>query len=144
MRRQRFKFSWLLLVIAAGMLALAGCTTTQKAPKPGEVFSCAAESDMTRTIAPEASLEKFSCVMKKWEGRETLHFLVAVKNISPEDQRFKVNIFLENGKAVGGLLPRKTKKGLMKPGQVLEFVYPVKGVGHSPGKIDLLIKTMSK
>jgi hypothetical protein len=83
-------------------------------------------------------------VIKKWKGADTLHFNIAVKNISTEDQRFKVNIFLANGKAVGGLLPRKTAKGLIKPGQTATFTYPVKGVNGAPGKIDLFVKTMAK
>ena len=142
MNQSKIKFSWLLLIFAAGVLALTGCMTVK--PKPGEVFSCAKDSDLNKTIAPEASLENFSCVMKKWKGENTLHFNVAVKNISNEDQRFKVNIFLESGKAVGGLLPRKIKKGLIKPGDTAKFTYPVKGVAGASGKIDLIIKTMSK
>lgn len=142
MNQRKIKWSWLLLVFAAGVLALTGCMTAK--PTPGEVFSCAKDSDLNKTIAPEASLENLSCVVKKWDGADTLHFNIAVKNISNEDQRFKVNIFLENGKAVGGLLPRKTKKGLIKPGDIAEFTYPVKGMDCVPGKIDLLIKTMSK
>lgn len=142
MNQCKIKFSWLLLILAAGMLAFTGCMTAK--PKPGELFTCAKDSDVNKTIAPEAQLEDFSCVIKKWEGEETLHFNIAVKNISNEDQRFKVNIFLENGKAVGGLLPRKTTKGLIKPGETAEFTYPVKGVSSYPGKIDLFVKTMSK
>ena len=136
------KFSWIWLIFAAGVLALTGCMTAT--PKPGELFSCAKASDVNKIIAPEAALENFSCIMKKWDGENTLHFNVTVKNISQQDQRFKVNIFLENGKAVGGLLPRKTKKGLIKPGQTAQFTYPVKGVTGPPGKIDLFIKTMAQ
>ena len=136
------KFSWIWLIFAAGVLALTGCMTAT--PKPGELFSCAKASDVNKIIAPEAALENFSCIMKKWDGANTLHFNVTVKNISQQDQRFKVNIFLENGKAVGGLLPRKTKKGLIKPGQTAQFTYPVKGVNGPPGKIDLFIKTMAQ
>ena len=147
MNQSKIKFSWVLLVFAAGVLALTGCTTvkakTVKA-KQDKTFSCAKDSDITKTIAPEASLENFSCAMKKWKGANTLHFNVTVKNISNEDQRFKVNIFMENGKAVGGLLPRKTKKGLIKPGKTAKFSYPVKGESGPSGKIDLFIKTMSK
>ncbi len=142
MRQHQHKFAWAWLVIIVGIMVLAGCSAPK--PKPGESFSCAKASDINQTIAPEASLEDFSCVLKPWEGEDTLHFKVAVKNISAEDQRFKVNIFLENGKAVGGLLPRTTKKGLMKPGEAMEFEYPVKGVNGYPGKIDLVIKTLSK
>ncbi|MCP4719192.1 MAG: hypothetical protein GY860_07020 [Desulfobacteraceae bacterium] len=142
MNQRKIKFSWTLLIFTAVALALTGCMKAK--PTPGEVFSCAKDSDVNKTIAPEASLENFSCVIKKWDGADTLHFNIAVKNISNEDQRFKVNIFLENGKAVGGLLPRKIKKGLIKPGDIAEFTYPVKGVNYAPGKIDLFIKTMSK
>ncbi|MBU1696034.1 MAG: hypothetical protein KKD21_03195, partial [Proteobacteria bacterium] len=125
-----------------GVLALTGTMTVTANAE--EVFPCAKDSDVTKTIAPEASLENFSCVMKKWDGADTLHFNVEVKNISNEDQRFKVNIFLENGKAVGGLLPVKTAKGLIKPGETEKFTYPVKDMIAAPGKIDLTIKTMSK
>jgi hypothetical protein len=142
MNQSKIKFSWLLLIFAAGVLVLTGCMTVT--PKPGEVFSCAKDSDLNKIIAPEASLEDFSCVIKRYEGADTLHFNVAVKNISNEDQRFKVNIFLENGKAVGGLLPTSTKKGLIKPGETAKFTYPVMAMNASPGKIDLIIKTMSK
>jgi len=142
MNQSKIKFSWLLLIFAAGVLALTGTMTVTANAE--EVFPCAKDSDVTKTIAPEASLENFSCVMKKWDGADTLHFNVEVKNISNEDQRFKVNIFLENGKAVGGLLPRTTKKGLIKPGATEKFEYPVKDMIAAPGKIDLIIKTMSK
>ncbi|MBU1584875.1 MAG: hypothetical protein KKE44_19270 [Proteobacteria bacterium] len=142
MNQCRTKRLWLLLIFTAGMLALAGCMTAT--PKPGEVFSCAEDSNVNKTLAIEAALENFSCVIQRYEGADTLHFNVAVKNISNEDQRFKVNIFLENGKAVGGLLPVKTKNGLIKPGDTATFTYPVTGMNCAPGKIDLFIKTMQK
>jgi len=142
MNQSKIKFSWLLLIVATGVLFLTGTMTVTA--NAGDVFPCAKDSDLNKIIAPEASLEDFSCVMKKWKGENTLHFNVAVKNISKEDQRFKVNIFLESGKAVGGLLPRKIKKGLIKPGDTAKFTYPVKGVAGAAGKIDLIIKTMSK
>ena len=132
----------LLVILAAAGLALSGCAGAK--PKPGEVFPCVADGKLDKTVAPEALLEDFSCVFKQWEGSETLHFNVAIKNISSTDQRFKVNIFLDNGKAVGGLIPRKTKKGLVKPGQTAKFVYPVKGMYKKPKAITLMIKTMGK
>ncbi len=139
---QNVRFAWLLLAIAAGMFVVATGFAAQSSS--GGTFSCTKDAGLNKTIAPEAALEEFSCMIKKWEGSNTLHFNVSVKNVSNEDQRFKVNIFLENGKAVGGLLPRKTKKGLVKPGQIAKFTYPVKGVDAATGKIDLIIKTMSK
>jgi hypothetical protein len=67
---------------------------------------------------------------------------VAVKNASNKPQRFKVNIFLDNGKAVGGLIPRKTKKGLVQPGKIASFTYPVKGVTRQPKEVMLKIRTI--
>jgi hypothetical protein len=141
MNQCKIKVSWVLLIVAWVFLLTGASIITANAE---EAFPCAKTCDIAKTIAPEASLEDFSCVVKKWKGENTLHFNVAVKNISQEDQRFKVNIFLENGKAVGGLLPRKIKKGLIKPGDTAKFTYPVKGVAKASGKIDLIIKTMSK
>ncbi|MBT3486620.1 MAG: hypothetical protein HN468_15390 [Desulfobacula sp.] len=142
MNQCKIKFLWVLFIAATGVLFLTGAMTLTASA--GETFACAKDSDVNKMIAPEASLEDFSCFVKRWDSADTLHFQVAVKNVSSEDQRFKVNIFLENGKAVGGLLPRKTKKGLVKPGAIAKFSYPVKGVTSVSGKIDLIIKTMSK
>jgi hypothetical protein len=113
-------------------------------PKPGEVFPCAADSKIEKTIAPEAELTDFSCVLKKWEGSDTLHFNVTLKNVSNQPQRYRVNIFMDNGKAVGGLIPRKTKKGLVDPEQTASFVYPVSGMDCGPKSIELMVKTMSQ
>ena len=82
------KWLWVLLVMTA--VVTAGCLGPQH--KPGEVFPCVAEGKLDKTIADEASLEEFSCVFKKWEGADTLHFKVALKNVSSEPQRYKVNI----------------------------------------------------
>ena len=142
MNRFKGMSTWLLVILALAGMALAGCAGPK--PKPGEVFSCVKESKLDKTIAPEAQLEEFSCVFKKKWGSETLHFNVAIKNVSNTDQRFKVNIFLDNGKAVGGLLPRKIKKGLVNPGQTVKFVYPVKDMDEKPKAITLMIKTMGK
>ena len=82
------------------------------------------------------------CVL--YGGAETLHFKVAVKNVTDQPQRYKVNLFLDNGKAVGGLIPSTTKKGLVKPGETDSFVYPVKGMDHQAKSVMLRISTMSK
>lgn len=123
-------------------LVCVGCAGPQ--PKPGEVFPCAADSRIEKTIAPEAELTDFSCVMKKWEGSDTLHYNVTLTNVSGQPQRYKVNIFMDNGKAVGGLIPRKTKGGLIEPGQSASFEYPVSGMADGPKSIMLMVKTMSE
>jgi hypothetical protein len=131
---------WVFLVITA--VALAGCLGPQ--PKPGEVFQCVADGKLEKNIAPEASLEAFTCVFNKFEGENNLHFNVTLKNVSSQPQRYKVNIFMDNGKAVGGLIPRKTKKGLVQPGQIASFTYPVPKMAKKPKAVMLNIRTMSK
>jgi hypothetical protein len=122
-------------------LVFAGCAGST--PEPGVVFPCAPDGKIEKSIAPEAELVDFSCIMKKWEGSDTLHFNVVVKNISDQPQRYRVNIFLDNGKAVGGLIPRSTKAGLVDPGKTASFEYPVGGMDHLPRSIMLIVKTLA-
>ena len=69
---------------------------------------------------------------------------VAVKNVSDKPQRYRVNLFMDNGKAVGGLIPRTTKEGLVEPGQSKSFDYPVVDMPQSPKAMTLIIKTASQ
>lgn len=134
-------FGVCLILIAFALTGCAGTLTPKNAPA---VFPCVSPDKLEKLIAPEAEMVGFSCSFKKWKGAETLHFKVSVKNISNQPQRFRVHIFLDNGKAVGGLIPRTTKKGLIEPGHVASFVYPVKGMSRQPNAITLKISTVSK
>jgi len=135
---------WAALLLAAAFLFACASArdSTVDAKKSGN-FPCVAADRLEQEIAPEASLEGLSCSMKPWAGAETLHIQVAVKNVSDTPQRYRVNIFLDNGKAVGGLIPRKTKNGLVEPGAAASFVYPVQGMPRRPGSMLLKITTVS-
>lgn len=130
------------IIAVLASLVCVGCAGPK--PKPGEVFPCVADSKIEKSIAPEAELVDFSCILKKWSGSDTLHFNVTVKNVSDQPQRYRVNIFLDNGKAVGGLIPRKTKNGLVQPGESASFVYPVKDMDCGPKSVIVMVKTMSQ
>lgn len=137
-------FWWCLLLVAIFGLFLAGCGPKRLTPMDApDAFPCAASDQIVKDISPEAELADFSCSFKKWEGIETLHLKVALKNVSQKPQRYRVNIFLDNGKAVGGLIPRKTKKGLVKPGDTASFVYPVKETVFQPKELLLKVSTLS-
>ncbi len=129
----------LALLLAVACLAMAGCAGAQPDSSP----SCVPADKLEKTVAPEAKLMEFSCFFKEWKGAEVLHFKVKIQNASDQPQRYRVNIFLDNDKAVGGLIPRKTKNGLVKPGESAEFVYPVRGMSEKPGGVDLIIRTMA-
>ena len=140
----RWKQCFVTVLVVFGMAVLvASCGTTPR-PKAGVMFPCVKQGKLEKSVASEAELKELSCFFKRWEGVETLHIKVALKNVSNEPQRFRVNIFLDNGKAVGGFIPRKTKKGLVKPGAVATFVYPVKNMPEAPKAMTLIVKTVAK
>jgi hypothetical protein len=140
---------YLALALALGALALAGCQSappakTNPTATAPEYFACVPDAKLTKHIAPQAELVDFRCYFDKYKNIHSLHFLVTVRNVSDVEQRYRVNIFLDNGKAVGGLIPRKTKKGLVKPGATASYKYPVKGMDSKPGAVELVVKAMKK
>ncbi len=141
MKRQKRFGSLCVLFWVAAVLCLFGGVTGHAAE---EMFACAPEAQINKDISPEANLTSLSCFFKKWEGVNTLHLKVSIKNVSDKEQRFRVNIFLDNGKAVGGLIPRKTKKGLVQPGKTASFVYPVKNMPDKAKAIDIRVTTMGQ
>ena len=140
MKRRNVLFLWVMVIGGAVCLVLgAGAGATAYAAE--KEFACVQENKIEKEISPEAQLEKLTCFFKRFEGVEALHFKVAIKNVSKTPQRYRVQIFLDNGKAVGGLIPRKTKKGLVQPGQTATFVYPVNKMTTKPDSIFLKIAT---
>jgi hypothetical protein len=125
-------FLWIMMGIFIAGYALAGGTPP-----------CISERNIDKSISSAAELTDFSCTFKKYEGAEVLHFNVALKNISSDPQRFRVHIFLDNGKAVGGLIPRTTKGGLVGPDQTASFEYPVNGMTGLPQEIILIVTTVA-
>jgi hypothetical protein len=148
MKRKGFICMALAATLGALALGLAASTPALADQEPAaaapEYFACVPEGKLTKHIAPEAKLEDFRCFYAPYKEMHSLHFLVTVQNASKSEQRYRVNIFLDNGKAVGGLIPRKTKKGLIAPGASASFKYPVKGMDAKPGAVELVIKTMKK
>jgi hypothetical protein len=140
MKQCKDVFLWVMVIGGAVCLGLwAGVGSTAHAEE-GE-FACVQENNIEKLISPEAQLEGLTCFFKRFEGIQALHFKVAVKNVSDKPQRYRVHIFLDNGKAVGGLIPDKIKKGLVQPGQTATFIYPVTGMTDKPGPITLKIST---
>lgn len=143
MKHSKWLSVWPILITLTVVLAFTGCATKGYTPKdaPSE-FLCAINNNVLMDVADVSQVRDFACFYKKWEGVETLHFKIVVKNLASEPKRFKVNIFLDNGKAVGGLIPRKTAKGLVAPGAEAAFTYPVGGVTKQPKEVILKIRTV--
>lgn len=139
--------SRLMLILLACTLALAGCATSNSmAPSPAASsnLSCAEAGSIDAQVTAEAEVAAFDCSFKNYKGIKSLHFDVKIKNTSSTDQRYRVNLFLDNGKAVGGLLPRKGKPPVIKPGEEASFSYPLKGMAEKAGNVTLLVKTVSQ
>jgi hypothetical protein len=123
-----------------GMPGAAG----QAAQADPATFACAPEGKHFGEFCPEVQVTEFYCFFAPYKKVKSLHFKVTLKNVSQEPQRYRVNIFLDNGKAVGGLVPRKVKKGLVEPGKTASFTYPIKGMDSKPGSVTVLVKTVGK
>ncbi len=148
MKNLRFAGYWLLVFIALGGLALGGCVTTSTKPASGPPpasasFPCVEEGELVTEIITEAKLLGFDCRFDKYKKQDSLFFKVTLQNASDKPQRFRVNIFLDNGKAVGGLVPRKGKPPVLKPGQKATVEYPVQGMDEKPGGVTLFVKPAS-
>lgn len=133
--------AWLL---AIAMIGCGGKSVRHTPANAPQTFPCVAEDQLEKSIAPEAELRELSCSFKRYEGSDTLHFNVMVRNVSSTPQRFRVNIFCDNGKAVGGLIPRKTSGGLAEPGEDVQFVYPVVDMPETPDSLMLVVRTASQ
>lgn len=133
---------WVVFSVAM-VVVLSGVLPGAIAAEP-EMFPCVADGQLEKEIAAGAELAELTCFFQRFEGKEALHVKVGVKNTGDQDQRFRVNLFFENGKAVGGLIPRKTGKGLVKAGATASFTYPVNGMTEKPGALMLKISTIAE
>ena len=132
------------------MLILLGCTlaltgfTASNSMAASSGLSCVEAGSIDAQVATEAEVVGLNCFFKDYKGVKSLHFEVKIKNVSSADQRYRVNLFLDNGKAVGGLLPRKGKPPVVKPGEEASFTYPFKAMADKAGDVTLLVKTVSQ
>ena len=133
-----------MLILLACTLALTGCASGGLMGATPSDLSCAEAGSIDAQVAAEAEVVGFDCSFKAYKGVKSLHFDVKLKNVSSANQRYKVNIFLDNGKAVGGLLPRKGKPPVVKPGEEASFSYPLQGMAEKAGNVTLLVKTLSQ
>jgi hypothetical protein len=120
------------VLLAAGMVPAQ--TTAVKTDCPSQI---------TFDVTKEAVVESFSCTVKDYKKQfPSIHYAVTIKNASDKPARFRVNIFLPDGKAVGGLLPRKGNPPAVKPGETAEAEYPVKNLVDHPATLDVIVKVM--
>ncbi len=125
-------------VILLSVLLAAGVVLAQTAATKTDC-----PSKITFDVTKEAVVESFSCTIKDYKKKfPSIHYAVAIKNVSDKPIRFRVNIFLPNGKAVGGLVPRKGKPPEVKPGETAKAEYPVKNLVDHPATLEVFVKVL--
>ena len=117
---KKSKILWLLTA-----LLVAGMFCTSYAAEKAEVTKAAEPVTVSFDLCPSVQVTKVSYYMKKYKGAPRLHFDVSIKNISAEDKRFRLAIFLPDGVAGGGFYPRKGKPPVIKAGEELNRVFPM-------------------
>lgn len=139
----KLKRSLSMLILLGCTLALTGFTASNSMAAPSGL-SCAEAGSIDAQVATEAEVAGFNCFFKDYKNVKSLHFEVKIKNVSGTDQRYRINLFLDNDKAVGGLLPRKGKPPVVKAGEEASFTYPIQGMAEKAGNVTLLVKTVSQ
>lgn len=114
------KILWLLTILfVAGMFCTSYAAEKTAAPQAAEQVSISFD------LCPSIQVTSVSYYMKKYKGAPRLHFDVKIKNISKEDKRFRLAIFLPDGVAGGGFYPRKGKPPVIKAGEELSRTFPM-------------------
>ncbi len=135
MKKNSVKTLFLGMVLTLAVIGLAACT----GPQPKVAADC--NSNLKWDICPEAEVTVFKCYPGKWKQANAYYFEIGVKNITKAPQRYRVNLFLSDGKGIGGLLPRKGKPPVVAPGTVVSGKYPVK-ISAPPDEITVVVRTL--
>jgi hypothetical protein len=90
----------------------------------GTADKVAAESfKVCYEVVDTAQITDVKYFIAKYEGAPRLHFEVTIKNVTNEPRRYRLNIFLPEGPAGGGLYPLSKKA--IEPGKELKQKYPM-------------------
>ena len=117
---KKSKILYLLIV-----LLVAGMFSIGYAAEKAEVTQTAEPVTVSFDLCPSVQITKISYYMKNYKGAPRLHFDISIKNISTEDKRFRLAIFLPDGVAGGGFYPRKGKPPVIKAGEELSRTLPM-------------------
>ncbi|MDF1554612.1 MAG: hypothetical protein P1P84_16185 [Deferrisomatales bacterium] len=139
MVHRAWPLAWFGAGLVATVLTLGGVSTS-----PAGELSCEGAKKIETEVAQGAELLSVGCTYKDYKNHNSLHFDVKIKNTSDQPQRYRVNIFLDNGKAVGGLIPDKGKPPVLQPGEEAAFTYPVQGMADVADAVTILVKTISQ
>jgi hypothetical protein len=131
------KLRWVLVfsVLLASVLWMGtpAAEAAQESISPNIVYEVADSSEIT----------KVAYYFKEYKGKTRLHIELTLKNVSQDVKRYRVNIFLPEGPAAGGLYPRAVKgdvKGV-EAGKELSQEFPMY-FNELPSGFTIVVKEM--
>ncbi len=132
-------WAWFGAVLVATALLLAGASMSLAG-----ALSCEGAKKIEAEVSTGAELVSVDCAYKDYQTHNSLHFEVKINTTSDQPPRYRVNIFLANGKAVGGRIPDKGKPPVLQPGEEASFTYPVQGMTDVADEVTILVKPISQ
>lgn len=119
MEKSRFKAFMVMAFVLTIGLFFSGCVASSGSQKGVEQM----QENIVYDLPESASVSRVSYFYESYKGSPTLHFEVDIKNTTKEAHRYRLNILLPQGPAVGGMYPRKKKA--IEPGDTLTRKFPV-------------------
>jgi archaellum component FlaF (FlaF/FlaG flagellin family) len=120
MMKIRFRtFMMIAFVVMIGSL-FSACVSSSSHPQKAMDQM---KDNIVYDLPASASISKVSYFYEDYKGSPTLHFEVDIKNTTQVAHRYRLNILLPQGPAVGGMYPRKKKA--IEPGETLTRKFPV-------------------
>jgi uncharacterized protein YcfL len=92
--------------------------------------------------APQsAEIVNVSYFIQEYKGKNRLHMKVGIKNVSEKNVRYRVNIYLPDGVAGGGMYPRKADA--IESGTVHTRTFPMY-YNKLPTHFDIVVKELER
>ncbi len=124
-------------------LVLFGCAPGKKAYAPSGQVECG--SAVSWEVTKDAEITEFKCFVDEYRNKfESVQYTIGIRNVSDRPRRYRVNIFISEGRAVGGLLPETGKSPVVEPGETVRATYPMKDFKTIPEKIEVVVRTISE
>ncbi len=120
MGKNRIKTVLMLSLVLALGCFFSACAMTGSAQKADDAGIAA---NIVYVLPASAKITKVAYFYEAYKGAPTLHIEVGIQNVTDHPQRYRVNILLPEGPAVGGMYPRKKKA--IEAGETLETKFPV-------------------
>jgi uncharacterized protein YcfL len=99
----------------------------------------ASKQEITYDVPQSAEIASVSYFVQEYKGKKRLHMKVGIKNISDKNLRYRVNIYLPDGVAGGGMYPRKADA--IKAGEVHNRTFPMY-YNELPTRFDIVVKEL--